>query len=124
MTGHRVLIEKLWKPAQRQSEQRQLIPLASFFLLLSQLCEKTIVSESQSPGAGDCNGSVTCYRTIGINWNFGTLGTCIRLKRFERSEAIEPFDRTQGKLLERLELAICMREMRLHGSPEILQLPR
>jgi hypothetical protein len=26
-------------------------------------------------------------------------------KRFERSEAVEPFDRTQGRLLERLELA-------------------
>src|SRR5215831_9428421 len=27
------------------------------------------------------------------NWNFGTLGTCFGLKRLERSEAIEPFDR-------------------------------
>jgi hypothetical protein len=28
-----------------------------------------------------------------------------RLKRFERSEAVEPFDRTQGRLLEHLERA-------------------
>ena len=58
------------------------------------------------------------------NWNFGTLGTCASRKRFERSEAverlerlertdlrdersaaIEPFDRTQGRRLERLEQA-------------------
>jgi hypothetical protein len=31
------------------------------------------------------------------NWNFGTLGTCVCLKRFELSEA--------GERLERLELA-------------------
>ena len=68
-----------------------------FFLFLPLLFRKTIFSESQSPGAGGRNGSVTCYRTIGINWNSGTLGTCIRLKRFERSEAVER--------LERLELA-------------------
>jgi hypothetical protein len=35
MTGYRVLIEKLWKPAQRQSEQRQLIPRDSFLLLVA-----------------------------------------------------------------------------------------
>jgi hypothetical protein len=39
------------------------------------------------------------------NWNFGTFGTCVSLKRFERSIAIEPFDRAQGRQLERLELA-------------------
>jgi hypothetical protein len=32
------------------------------------------------------------------NWNFGTLGTCFGLKRFERSIAVER--------LERLELAL------------------
>jgi hypothetical protein len=41
---------------------------------------------------------------------------------FERSEAIEPFDRTQGKLLERLELAICICEGRLHGLSSDLRL--
>jgi hypothetical protein len=27
------------------------------------------------------------------DWNFGTLGTCVSLKRFERSIAVEPFDK-------------------------------
>ena len=31
MTGHRVLIEELWNPAQPQSEQRRLILPGSFF---------------------------------------------------------------------------------------------
>ena len=56
------------------------------------------------------------------NWNFGTLETDVGLIRLERSKAverlerlerdsqlvsaaIEPFDRTQGRLLERLEQA-------------------
>ena len=116
-------MQPLWNPAPPQPEQRHLIPSGSFFLFLPWLSGKTIFSESQFPGAGGRNGSVTCYRTIGINWNFGTLGTCIRLKRFERSEAIERlerfepggfvlvsvaverFDRSQGRLLKPLEQA-------------------
>jgi hypothetical protein len=43
--------QPLWKPVQPQSEQRQLIPPDSFFLLLPRLSGKTIFSESQSPGA-------------------------------------------------------------------------
>jgi hypothetical protein len=31
------------------------------------------------------------------NSNFGTLGTCVSLQRFERSEAVEPFDRDSGQ---------------------------
>jgi hypothetical protein len=38
-------------------------------------------------------------------WNFEKLGICVSRKRFERSAALEPFDTTQGWLLERLELA-------------------
>ena len=104
-----------------QSEQRQLMPMGSLFLFLPRLFGKTIFSESHSPGAGGRNGFVTYSLNDRNNWNFGTHGTCIRLKRFERSEAIEPFDRTQGKLLERLELAICMCESRLHGLPSDLR---
>jgi hypothetical protein len=48
MSGYRVLIEELWKPAQPQSEQRQLIPRDSFFLFLCRLSGKTIFSESHS----------------------------------------------------------------------------
>ena len=39
------------------------------------------------------------------NWNFGTLETDVGLIRLERSKAVEPFDRTQGRRLERLEQA-------------------
>jgi hypothetical protein len=86
-----------------------LIPSDSFFFL-PRLSGKTIFSESQSSGAGGRNDSVTCYRTIGINWNFGTLGTCIRPKRFERTpDWILGIER-----LERFELAPVKRS-RLHG---------
>jgi hypothetical protein len=61
--------------------------------------------------------------TIGTTGTFVTLGTCVSLKRFERSEAIEPFDRIQGRLFERLELAICMCETCLHGFSSDLQSP-
>ena len=67
-------IQPLWKPPQPQSEQRRLIPSGSFFLFLPRLSGKTIFSESHSPGASDCNGFVTCYRTI------GTTGTLERLE--------------------------------------------
>ena len=41
------------------------------------------------------------------NWNFGTLGTCGNLKRFERSIAVERLERLEladpgGFVLERL----------------------
>ena len=47
MTGHRVLIEELWNPAQPQSQQRRLIPRDSF-RFLPWLSGKTIFSESHS----------------------------------------------------------------------------
>jgi hypothetical protein len=48
MTGHRVLIEELWNPAQPHFEQRQLIPPGSFFFFLPRFSGKTIFSESHS----------------------------------------------------------------------------
>src|SRR5262249_29440900 len=41
-------MQPLWKPAQPQSEQRQLIPRDSFFLFLPRLSGKTILSASHS----------------------------------------------------------------------------
>jgi hypothetical protein len=41
-------MQSLWKPAQPQSKQRQLIPWDSFFLFLTRLSGKTIFSELHS----------------------------------------------------------------------------
>jgi hypothetical protein len=41
-------MQPLWKPAQPQCEQRQLIPPGSFFLFLPQLFGKTTFCESHS----------------------------------------------------------------------------
>jgi hypothetical protein len=41
-------MQPLWKPAQPQSEQRQLIPPGSFFLFLPRLFGKTILAELHS----------------------------------------------------------------------------
>jgi len=41
-------VQPLWKPAQPQAEQRQLIPPDSFFLFLLRLFGKTILSELHS----------------------------------------------------------------------------
>jgi len=53
--------------------------------------EKLSSPNHNPPVQGDCNGSVTCYRTIGINWNFGTLGTALALNGFN-----EPRTRSGG----------------------------
>ena len=49
-----------------------------------------------------------CVLTVSANSQF--------LKRFERSEAVEPFDRTQGRLLELLEQASFALERRFQRS--------
>ena len=41
-------MQVLWKPVQPHSEQRQLIPLDSFFFFLPRLFGKTILSELHS----------------------------------------------------------------------------
>ena len=66
------------------------------------------------------------------NWNFGTLGTCLSRKRFERSEAVERLERSEpgGFVLvsEAVELdpahgsrtignGYCIGKSRLHRLP-------
>jgi len=85
-------VQPLWNPVQPQSEQRQLIPRASFLLLVPQ----GVWELSQGL---DVPWFVVARveRDDWNNWNLGTFGTCVSLKRFERRIAIER--------LERLELA-------------------
>jgi hypothetical protein len=65
-------VQPLWKPAQPQSEQRQLIPRDSFFLLLSQLFGKTILSESHS-GQRSILLDMKGISTIHKDWQFSSF---------------------------------------------------
>ena len=64
----------------------------------------------------------SCYLNVSAFREFSKRGSSLELfnlelpQGFERSAAIEPFDRTQGRLLERLERAFGFRESDLFTS--------
>ena len=85
MTGHRVLIEELWKPAQPQSEQRHLF----LRFVLPVRPSGVMATETRSQTFPD--GLLRDWsRTIGTT---GTLGTDVSLIRLERSEAVKRLER-------------------------------
>jgi hypothetical protein len=109
--------QPLWKPAQPQSEQRHLIPRDSFLLLVPQAKWEIsqVGNQPRSLGFPDLVRELEWFYSQLLsdwnNWNFGTLRTCLSLKRFERSAAVERLER-----LERASLGYTRRSPAENGG--------